>query len=109
MHNKAQQHAPFGRRKVSVSVLALADLRRTTITRKIMKTILSTCATLLLPALMLCSLANAQDDIRSKPLVLPTPSDSHYTVERNVVYRDSEGGRTLADMFLPSDSDGKHP
>lgn len=75
-----------------------------------MKTILSKYPLSLLSVLMLCaSFANGQDDIRRKPLVLPTPSDSQYTVERNVVYRDSEEGRTLADVFLPSDSDGKHP
>lgn len=74
-----------------------------------MKTILSKCSTLLLPVLMLgSSLASAQDDVRSKTVVLPIPSDSRYTVKRDVVYRDSDNGHTLADIFLPSATGGKH-
>lgn len=53
--------------------------------------------------------AMAQEDILLKPVVVPVPGSGEYKVHRNIKYRDTASGRTLADIFVPDAEGAVHP
>jgi acetyl esterase/lipase len=55
----------------------------------------------LMMSLCLLTCAKAQDDLFSRPIVVPTPGPSEFNVRANVVYRETEEARLLADIYTP--------
>lgn len=64
----------------------------------------------LLSALLLwSSLLGAQEDPRTKPVVVPIPDASQYRVTRDIEYLKTDDSRTLADVFVPAQANEKRP